>query len=83
MHPSVKFLHRMMTNRVAKAILQKGHIAAVYVRLNRIRWVATMCTPSNTCFLWLTRFHAPKGYLNLQDWTLQTDNIERITKQVY
>jgi len=38
----------------------RPHTAA-HRRFNRIRHVAPMCTPSNTCFLESTSVHVPNG----------------------
>jgi len=43
--------------------LTKGRIAVAHGRFNRIRQVAQMCTPSNTCFHAPTRVHIPNGIL--------------------
>jgi len=45
--------------QVVKVDRQKCRIAAEHGRFSRIRQVAQMCTPSNTCFLGPTRVHNP------------------------
>jgi len=46
---------------MVKVISQKGCIAAAHGRLDHVRQVAPMCTPSNTCFLGATGVHIPNG----------------------
>jgi len=41
--------------------LTVGRVVAAHGRFTGIRQVAPVCTPPNTCFLWLTRVQIPNG----------------------
>jgi len=70
LHCSIFFLHvPKCTLRVYDIIIitgsqnnfTKGRIAAAHGRFSRMRQMAPMCTPSNTCFLGPTQVHIPNG----------------------
>jgi len=52
---------RIRTQQAVTVIRQKDRIVAAHGRFSRIRQVAPMFTPFNTCFLRPTRFHTLNG----------------------
>jgi len=55
---------RNLVEASGQSNLTKGLIAATDGRFNRIRQVAPICTPSNTCFSGSIRVHTPKRHLD-------------------